>query len=78
MGQVAARLAAQTEWKDVMKKSSNEEVIRQRVREQLKALNVPFVDDLTEAYFSHGPSALAQAVFIHAAWQEVIEPNNSS
>jgi hypothetical protein len=61
-----------------METSSDKEVIRQQVREQLTAMNVPYTDELAEAYFRRGPSVLAQAVFLHAAWQEVIPPNDHS
>jgi len=61
-----------------MDKGLDKDAIRQKVRDQLAAMNVPYVDDLTEAYFERGPSVLAQAVFVHAAWQEVIQANDSS
>ncbi len=50
---------------------------RQSVRKQLEELDAPHLDDLVEAYFKRGPSTLAQAVFLHAAWREVIPPNDA-
>lgn len=52
--------------------------VRRKVLALLEEVNAPFSPELADAYFRRGPSVLAQAVFLRAAWQEVIPPDDST
>ncbi len=47
------------------------------VRKQFVELGLEDPGRWTELYFEHGPSTLATCVFLKAAWEEVVPPNDT-
>lgn len=54
---------------------ADDPAIREAVRSEFTKLGVTDVEGWVNRYFKYGPSALAQCVFLHAAWQEVVPPD---